>query len=265
LRAASGPPQAHTVVEQPNLTALETLRAVPLFSQLRESDLSLLSGLLQQRSYSKNRVILFGHDPCEAFYIVLTGQVKVMLIAEDGREVVLSLLGPGDFFGEMALMDEEPYESSVIATEDSTLVILERETFRRCLREMTGVSLGLLRALTTRLREADHRIGELMLLDVTGRVAHLFLELATRNGGAVIPDPPTHQMIAQMIGSTRETVSRTITSLATQRLITSSTREIRIVDRPAMETAAGNLLRRRLKSPTPPRDRRSLEAHPTHG
>lgn len=243
------------------MTAVESLRAVPLFSRLRESDLAALSGLLQSRSFSRNRVILFGHDQCEAFYVVRSGHVKVMLIGEDGREVVLSLLGPGDFFGEMALMDDEPYESSVIATEDSDLLVLERDAFRRCLIEMSGVAFGLLRALCTRLREADHKIGELMLLDVTGRVSHLFLELATRNDGHHIVDPPTHQVIAQMIGSTRETVSRTIASLVQQQLIAGSTREIRIIDRPALETAAGNLLRRRLKSPTPSRDRRSLEAH----
>ena len=240
------------------MTTLDTLRAVPLFSQTREGDLALLAGFLHQRSYPRNRIILFGNDPCEAFYIVVSGQVKVMLIAEDGREVVLSLLGPGDFFGESALMDEEPYESSVMAVEDSTLLVLDREAFRRCLREITGVSLGLLRALCVRLREADHRIGELMLLDVTGRVAHLFLELATRNDGVRIPDPPTHQVIAQMIGSTRETVSRTINSLAGERLIATSPGAMLILDRPALEAAAGNLLRRRLKSPTPGRDRRSV-------
>jgi CRP/FNR family cyclic AMP-dependent transcriptional regulator len=238
-------------------TAIDSLRRVPLFSRLRDSDLEALSGLLQPRTFLRNRLILSGHDQCEAFYIVVSGQVKAMLIAEDGREVVLSLLGPGDFFGETALMDDEPYESNVIATEDSQLLVLERHAFRNCLRDMSGVSLGLLRALCGRLREADHRIGELMLLDVTGRVAHFFLELASRNGGSHIADSPTHQVIAQMIGSTRETVSRTINALGSQGLIRGSTGEIEIIDRSALEEAAGNLLRRRLKSATPRGERRS--------
>jgi CRP/FNR family cyclic AMP-dependent transcriptional regulator len=238
-------------------TAVDTLRKVPLFSQLRDSDIEALAGLLQHRQFPRNRVILSGHEPCEAFYVVISGQAKVMLIAEDGREVVLSLLGPGDFFGETALMDDEPFESSVIATEESHLLVLERQVFRNCLRDMSGVSLGLLRALCSRLREADHRIGELMLLDVTGRVAHLFLELASRHDGTRISDPPTHQVIAQMIGSTRETVSRTINALQSQKLINGSTGEIRIIDRQALESAAGNLLRRRLKSPTPRGERRT--------
>jgi CRP-like cAMP-binding protein len=231
------------------MTFGSTLRNVPLFSQLRESDLEVLTGLLKPRDYTRNRVILFAHDPCEAFYIVLSGQVKVMLIAEDGREVILSLVRQGDFFGEMALMDDEPYSSSAIAMEDSQLLVLHRDDFRRCIAEMPGVSIGLLRALCGRLLEADHRIGGLMLLDVTGRIAHLFLEMASKGNGEHIPDPPTHQVIAQMVGSSRETVSRTISAFTSQNLIEATKDGLRIVNRVALEGAAGQMLRRRLKTP----------------
>lgn len=232
------------------MTAVSTLRTVPLFQQLRESDLQLLAGMLKPRDYSKNRVILFSHDPCDAFYVVMSGQVKVMLIAEDGREVVLSLVRAGDFFGEMALMDDEPYAASAIAMEDSTVLMLHRDDFRRCIMEMPGVALGLLRALCGRLREADHKIGGLMLLDVSGRVAHLLLELASRGDGVHIDEPPTHQIVAQMVGSSRETVSRTIGMLAVEGLIEVAHGRIVIANREALEAAAGQLLRRRLKSPT---------------
>src|SRR5579872_4718284 len=100
------------------MTAASALRSVPLFAQLRDSDLQLLAGLFRPRECPKNRVVLFAHDASDAFYVVLSGQVKVMMIAEDGREVVLSLVGPGDFFGETSLMDDEPYAASVIATEE---------------------------------------------------------------------------------------------------------------------------------------------------
>ncbi|HLA90330.1 MAG TPA: Crp/Fnr family transcriptional regulator [Gemmatimonadaceae bacterium] len=230
------------------MTAASALRAVPLFAQLRESDLELLARLLKQRDYTKNRVILFAHDPCDAFYVVIAGQVKVMLIAEDGREVVLALMRHGDFFGEMALMDDEPYAATVIAMEDSSLLVLQRDDLRRCIADMPGVAFGLLRALCSRLREADHKIGELMLLDVAGRVSHLFLELAARRDGQHIPDPPTHQVIAQMVGSSRETVSRTISSLASRNLIETSQNGIKILNRSALEAAAGQLLKRRLRT-----------------
>jgi CRP/FNR family cyclic AMP-dependent transcriptional regulator len=232
------------------MSLANTLRAVPLFSQLRDTDLDLLAGVFTPRDYAKNRVILFAHDPCEAFYIVLEGQVKVLLIAEDGREVVLSLVRKGDFFGEMALMDDEPYTSSAIAMEDSRLLVMHRDNFRRCIQELPGMSFGLLRALCNRLREADHRIGGLMLLDVTGRVAKLFLELAAHANNEHVTNVPTHQVIAQMIGSSRETVSRTISSLVSQNYIDSSQGGIKIINRDALEGAAGHMLRRRQKQPS---------------
>jgi CRP/FNR family transcriptional regulator, cyclic AMP receptor protein len=226
------------------MTGFGALRTVPLLSRLRDSDLDTLSGLLKPRDCAKSKTILFANDSCDALYIVLTGQVKVSLIAEDGREVILSLVRQGDFFGEMALMDDEPYSTSMIAMEDSRLLILHRDDFRRCIAEIPGMSFGLLRALCGRLRENDNKIGGLMLLDVTGRVAHLFLELAAQNNGDEFPDPPTHQVIAQMVGSSRETVSRTISSLISQDFIEMSRGGARILNRKALEAAAGNMLRR---------------------
>ncbi|MBI4499678.1 MAG: Crp/Fnr family transcriptional regulator [Gemmatimonadetes bacterium] len=240
-------------------TAISTLRTVPLFARLRESDLENLLRILRARDYAKNSVILFAHDPSDAFYVLLSGQVKVMLIAEDGREVILSLVHPGDFFGERSLLDDEPHSASVIAMEDSRLLILRRDDFQRCIHEMPGIAFGLLRALCARLQEADSKIGGLILLDVTGRVCHLLLQLADRGDGKTISDPPTHQIMAQMVGSSRETVSRTMGSLADQGLISVSRREITILSREALEVAAGHLLRKRSAKTAdrvPPRDRR---------
>jgi CRP-like cAMP-binding protein len=207
--------------------------------------LERLGRIMREQNFPKKRVILFAHEPCDAFYVLLSGQVKVILVAEDGREVVLSLIHTGDFFGERTLLDQEPHAASVIATEDSRLLILHRDEFRRCIMEMPGVAFGLLRALLGRLRAADHRIGGLILLDVTGRVCHLLLQLADWSGGDEIPKPPTHQVIAQMIGSSRETVSRTIKTMVDQGfLAVSKEGAITIKDRPALEGPAGQLLRK---------------------
>lgn len=238
----------------------KTLRHVPLFSKLRETDLEVLAPLLIEREYPKNRVIRFSHDPSDAFYVVISGQVKVMLIAEDGREVVLSLVRAGDFFGETALLDDEPYAASVIAMDDTRLLMLRRDDFRRTIRELPEMSFGLLRALCGRLLEADQKIGGLMLLDVTGRVAHLLLELASRDPQEMIRDMPTHEVIAQMVGSSRETVSRTMGAMRQKGYIEVGSDAVRILNRSALESAAGHMLRRRLKTPytgnrtiTPPR------------
>jgi len=208
-----------------------TLSQVPLFSQLREGDLERLSHAAHERSYPKNSVILFQNDPGDALYVVLSGQVKVVLTAEDGREVILSVRSAGDFFGEMSLIDEEPRSAHVIAMEESKLLILRREDFLKCLREVPEIATGLLRSLCKRLRQADSKIGSLVLLDVPGRVARLLLELADENDGVNITQRLTHHMIAQMIGSSRETVSRTMRDLTSQGYIEVSRKILTIQNR----------------------------------
>src|SRR3989442_2118021 len=96
--------------------------------------------------------MLFEDDPGDALYVVATGQVKVVLIGEDGREVILSVLGEGDFFGEMSLIDEEPRSAHVIAMEDSNLLVIRREDFQSILQQSPGIAMGLLRELSRRLR-----------------------------------------------------------------------------------------------------------------
>lgn len=221
------------------MTTPAVLRKVPLFSQLRDGDLERLARDMRTRAYPKKSVIISAHQPGDTFYVLLSGQVKVMLIGEDGREVMLTLIRSGDFFGEMSLVDDVPSQATVIAMEPSELLMLHRDDFRRFLNEMPGVAFGLLRALCTRLRDADSKIGGLILLDVPGRVARLFLRLADEHDGVYVPKPPTHQVIAQMVGSSRETVSRTIRALATQQLIETSRQRILIRDRRALERVAG--------------------------
>jgi len=116
------------------LSPMEVLRKVPLFSGLSESDLAAFADLTRERSYPKGSVIVFEDDPGDALFLVAAGQVKVVLIAEDGREVILSVLGEGSFFGEMAVIDEEPRSAHVIAMDDSSLLVLRREDFQARLR-----------------------------------------------------------------------------------------------------------------------------------
>src|SRR5438034_8502974 len=171
--------------------------------------------------------------------VVATGQVKVVLIGEDGREVILSVLGEGDFFGEMSLIDEEPRSAHVIAMEDSNLLVIRREDFQAILQQSPGIAMGLLRELSRRLRRVDEKVGSLVLLDVNGRVAQLLLDLADEAGSDKITRRLTHHTIAQMIGSSRETVSRTMRELVEKGYIEISRREILIRDRAALEASAG--------------------------
>jgi len=223
----------------PTVSVTDILRKVPLFGQLAAPDLDRVAAISRERSYPRNSVILFEDDPGDALYVVADGQVKVVLIGEDGREVILSVMGPGEFFGEMALIDDEPRSAHVIAMEDSGLLVIRREDFQDLLTQTPGIALVLLRELSRRLRRVDEKVGSLVLLDVNGRVAQLLLELADEAGSDRITRRLTHHTIAQMIGSSRETVSRTMRELVDKGSITVSRREIQIRDRAALESSAG--------------------------
>jgi len=221
------------------MSATDVLRKVPLFSDLSEGDLASFGEVTREREYPKNSVILFEDDPGDSLYIVSTGQVKVVLIGEDGREVILSVLGDGDFFGEMALIDDEPRSAHVIAMKDSQLLVLRRDDFQAQVAMHPQIALKLLRVLVQRLRRADEKIGGLVLLDVNGRVARLLLDLADESGGPKITRRLTHHTIAQMIGSSRETVSRAMRELVDRGLIETTRREIAIKDREGLVALTG--------------------------
>jgi CRP-like cAMP-binding protein len=198
----------------------EVLRRVPLFSEIPPADYQRVVDVARERSYPKNSVILFEDDPGDALYVVGSGQVKVVLIGEDGREVILSVLGEGEFFGEMALIDDEPRSAHVIAMEDSMLVVLRREDFQPILASTPAIAIALLRELSRRLRRVDEKVGSLVLLDVNGRVARLLLEMAEESGGGDhLARRLTHHTIAQMIGSSRETVTRLLSEMKRKELI----------------------------------------------
>jgi CRP/FNR family cyclic AMP-dependent transcriptional regulator len=220
------------------VSAFETLRAVPLFQGLPDTELQAFAPLLRERRFPRGSVILQQGDPGDALFVIADGQVKVILIGEDGREVILSVLGPSAFFGEMSLLDNEPRSAHVVAMEDSTLLQLRREDFQARLRASADVGIGLLRELSRRLRRADDTIGSLALRDVNGRIAHLLLDLAAEEGGQRITRRLTHATIAQMVGASRETVSRTLRSLVNAGVLRISRREILVLNPEPLRRAA---------------------------
>lgn len=211
------------------------LATIPLFSGLPEEELERFAELTRERSYPKGSVILFQDDPGDSLFVLRAGRVKVVLIGEDGREVILGVLEPGAHFGELALIDDQPRSAHVIAMEDAQLLVLRREDFRRRVEANPTVAWALLTELSRRLRRADVKIGGLVLLDVPGRIARLLLDLADESGSEQIAKPLTHQTIAQMIGASRETVSRAMKDFQDAGLIRVERRRISIGDRDALE------------------------------
>ncbi len=214
------------------------LGTVPLFRSLQQTEVVAFSQLVRERSYPKGSVILFEDDPGDSLFVVRVGRVKVVLVSEDGREVILEILSVGDHFGELSLIDDQPRSAHVVAMEDSTLLVLRREDFRRRVEQNPAVAWALLVELSGRLRRADDKIGSLVLLDVPGRIARLILDTATEGGSESIEKPLTHQTIANVIGASRETVSRAIGEFVDAGWIATDHRRIRITDRAALDKRA---------------------------
>jgi CRP/FNR family transcriptional regulator, cyclic AMP receptor protein len=190
------------------------LRNVPLFARLDEPQLGVLARVIVRRSFGRNAKIIGAGDPTDSLYIVISGRLKVLMSDEQGREVILSILGPGEFFGEMGLLDDSLRSASVVTLEACELLTISKTDFKRSLAENFDLSLNVMRGLVQRLREADRKIGSLALMDVYGRVARLLLEMAEDiDGEKVVVNKLSKQDIAKMIGASREMVSRVMKDL----------------------------------------------------
>jgi CRP-like cAMP-binding protein len=196
------------------------LRSVSIFAGLDAAAAAGLERLARRRSYAEDEVIVSEAERGDALYVLQHGKVKVVLYGESGREVILSIFKePGDFFGEMSLLDDEPRSATVTAMEPSTLVVLARADFRAHLARHPGVAVQVMTELSRRLRRADAVIGDLALLDVLGRLAARLRDLALSDGepvpeGRVLRQRPSQAEIAATIGTSRETVSRALSELA---------------------------------------------------
>ena len=190
------------------------LKAVPLFASFPDDQLRMLTTVVTRRSAPRSTTIMAGGDATDSLYIVLSGRLKVMMSDAEGKEVILSILLPGEFFGEMGLIDDEPRSASVVTIEACELLSLAKRDFRKSLAENFGMAMAVMRGLVRRLREADRKIGSLALLDVYGRVARLLLDMAENvNGEKIVTKRLPKQDIAKMIGASREMVSRVMKDL----------------------------------------------------
>jgi len=190
------------------------LKAVPLFASFPEDQLRVLTTVVTRRSAPRSTTIMAGGDATDSLYIVLSGRLKVMMSDSEGKEVILSILGPGEYFGEMGLIDDEPRSASVVTIEACELLSLAKRDFRNRLAENFEMATAVMRGLVRRLREADRKIGSLALLDVYGRVARLLLDMAENvNGEKIVTKRLPKQDIAKMIGASREMVSRVMKDL----------------------------------------------------
>jgi CRP/FNR family cyclic AMP-dependent transcriptional regulator len=187
-----------------------------MFATFTQDQLHALMSMIVRRTAPRGSAIMHEGDPVDSLYIVVSGRLKVMMGEADGKETILSIIGPGEFFGEMGLIDDNPRSASVVAIEPCELLAVSKRAFRKCLVENADLAMAVMRVLVRRLREADRKIGSLAMLDVYGRVARLLLDISENvNGRRVVTKRLTKQDIAKMVGASREMVSKVMRDLQT--------------------------------------------------
>jgi len=201
-----------------------------LFSDLSDEELQIIARSAQKKVYPKNTIILSEGDTTDSLYVVCSGKVKVSIVDEYGKEIILAILGPGEYFGEMTAMADGAARSACVMTREACeLMVLQKEVFRRIVKDNPDIVFSLLNKSMERLREANKKIESLALLDVYGRVARLFTSLAKPHGTVqIIDERLTHQDIASMVGSSREMVSRVLKELSSGGYISVTNKTITI-------------------------------------
>lgn len=185
------------------------LRIIPLFADLSDSELDTLSAVAVRRRIKRGTTVIAAGEPGDSLNVVISGRLKVVLQDKTGHEVILHMLGPNEYFGEMAPIDDAPRSATVIATEPCEVLVLSREPFMQCLNGHFDMTLKVMGCLVRRLRSANRKIGNLAMLDVFGRVAAQLLEMSElRDGQRVVPHRLARQEVASMVGASREMVSR---------------------------------------------------------
>lgn len=192
----------------------QALRRVPLFSDVPDPYLSEIASRIRTRHYDAGEMIFHQHDTGEGLYLVASGIVRAFLVAESGQELTLTRFGAGEFFGELAVIDEEPRSAAAVAVEPTDLLILHRSEFLAYLKLRPEAAIFCLRVLTRRLRLADLHLGDIAFLGLPGRLAKTLLELGTEHGttradGTVeVGIRLTQTELATMVGGSRPSVNQ---------------------------------------------------------
>lgn len=190
------------------------LREIPLFSRLDDKALGNLEKAAIRRAYPKNTILISKGDKSDQLFVVLKGKLKVSITDASGKEIIMSLLGAGDYFGEMAMIDGESRSATIVTTQASEVLTISRDDFHRTLMSSPELMFELLKVLARKVRIATDKLESLAFEDVYGRLVKLLIQLAKPHEDVwIVEDSLTHQEIANMIGSSREMVTRILKAL----------------------------------------------------
>lgn len=219
----------------PTTNTLSFLQRVSIFSGIGADSLQRIASITGEKSFPKKSIIFHEGDQGDTLYILKSGRVKISKITEDGREKTLTIMQPGDFFGEMAIFDDLPRSATAEVIDDTAMVYtVSKRDFERIILEHPSIALKIMRDLTRRIRQVNQQVEDLAFKDVHERVASTLCHLSKSEGRSMggnkvlINLKMTHQDLANMVGSSRETVTRALNRLQDEGIISISHQQITI-------------------------------------
>lgn len=222
----------------------ELFRDVPLLARLPEAELRALASHGRVRAYPSGEIIFREGDPGDSLHIVIEGGVRVSVLSPAGEEVTVALLGPGEFVGDLALLDGRPRSASAIAAQPTRTLVVTRDDFRQWLSERPRAAFALLEALSLRLRRTDEALADLAFLDLPQRLAKRLLELAiahpevqlTARGSEGVRLRITQAELASMLGVSRESVNKQLNQFAREGWIALGRGSVTLINTEALRT-----------------------------
>ena len=217
------------------MQALEYLKHIPIFEELAPADLAAINEVTIERRYKKNMIIFMEGEPGEGFHYIKSGKVKIAQMAADGREHIINILGPGEVFAEVLLFNRGPYPATSVALEDSVVGIIKNNDLENVVAENSRIALHIIRVMSKKLIHAQMKIRTLALSDTVSRTAQVLVRLSRQYGqpvagGVQIAIDMTRQDLANLVGTTRETVSRVLSSLKKDKIIDFDIHKITIIE-----------------------------------
>lgn len=223
-------------IDKGDIVDIALLANVPLFHGLDKEALQAIASQAVTQQYPKNSILVYEGEEPDALYIIVSGRAKVYVSDEEGKELVLNSLSTGEFFGELALIDGAPRSATVMTTDKSTLIKISQRDFAKFMQETPGVAMNVLKELAHRVRGVNEHIRDLALLDVYGRVARTLLRLAKETDEGLMTDAITQQEIANMVGASREMVSRVLNNLKSDGYISVREKRIKLIATPPLSS-----------------------------
>lgn len=212
------------IVEVATLTKPDLLRRVPLFEHLSDTQAQALTDALEKKRYKRSEEIVKAGQKANMLFVILSGKAHVMVANSKGKEVVLAILGAGDYIGEMSLLDDLPHSASVVTDSEVDVLTLTREGFNLCISQNSQIAISVMVGLVNRLRKTNQKIASLALLSVPSRVTRFLFENAekTENGDLVVKNKISHAALGREVGASREMVSKAMKEFEAQKLISKS-------------------------------------------